>query len=444
LREIASYPERSPDHEEVRHALERVLASEGFVGSPRLQAFLTYIVEQELDGLGGAIKGKIIATDVYGKELDENGGSLNLVSVEARRLRRALGDYYAYAGRSDPLRITMQSGGYRPQFESYAQAETFVDDSQRGSNFHIGLQQHRLAFLIGAVSLASVLVVGYFSLQSAPPNAFVTASNSSAKLAALREKSLASVQAVNLAKQARGMFFPLFDAKRQTINLELFQHVIDLDPNLSAGYAGSAQVLALQSMMTTDLGEAAALAKEALEMAERATTLDPTSGWSQAAHGWTLVVTGDTAAGLRRARIAAELEPQDGHVLDLIGISALVANEPSLMAEVSHPDVVRVGSGSFGYNNIYGASQLMLENYGTVIDFFSTAAERGHPVSAPSLFLLATAYSELGDRTNAVAALTEMKDTWPSFPAEAAARKFFRNDPETLNRVLAALSLQSD
>jgi Flp pilus assembly protein TadD len=197
-------------------------------------------------------------------------------------------------------------------------------------------------------------------------------------------------------------------------------------------------------MMTTDPGEAAALAKEALEMAERATTLDPTSGWSQAAHGWTLVVTGDTVAGLRRARIGAELEPQDGHVLDLIGISALVANEPSLMAEVSHPDVVRVGSGSFGYNNIYGASQLMLENYGTVIDFFSTAAERGHPVSAPSLFLLATAYSELGDRTNAVAALTEMKDTWPSFPAEAAARKFFRNDPETLNRVLAALSLLSD
>ena len=92
MREIAGDAERLPDREEVRHALERVLASEGFVGSPRLQAFLAYIVEQELDGLGDAIKGKLIATDVYRKVLDENGGALNLVSVEARRLRRALDD----------------------------------------------------------------------------------------------------------------------------------------------------------------------------------------------------------------------------------------------------------------------------------------------------------------------------------------------------------------
>lgn len=439
MREIAGDAERLPDREEVRHALERVLASEGFVGSPRLQAFLAYIVEQELDGLGDAIKGKIIATDVYRKVLDENGGALNLVSVEARRLRRALDDYYADAGRSDPMRITMQSGGYRPQFESNAPATPLVDDSQQGSHFHIGVQQHKLAFLIGAVSLASVLVVGYFSLQSAPPNAVVAASNSSAKLAALREGSLASVQAVNLAEQTRGMFFPLFDTKRQTINLETFQHVIDLDPNLSAGYAGSAQVLALQSMIATDPAEAAALAKDALKMAERATTLDPTDGWSQAAHGWTLVVAGDMEAGLRRARIAAELEPQDGNVLDLIGISALLANEPSLMAEVSHPDRIRVGSGRFAYNNIYGASQLMLQNYDEVIDAFSTAAERGHPVSAPSLFLLATAYQENGDTSRAQQAIEEMWATWPGFPASEIVARFFENDPVTRSRVLAVL-----
>lgn len=97
--------------EEISRALERVLSSAEFAGSPRLQSFLRYIVEQELDGHGRSIKGKAIATDVYEKELDETGGALNLVRVEARRLRRALENYYSGAGKSDPLRISMQTGG---------------------------------------------------------------------------------------------------------------------------------------------------------------------------------------------------------------------------------------------------------------------------------------------------------------------------------------------
>ncbi|GAA6161879.1 hypothetical protein NBRC116589_40530 [Ruegeria sp. HU-ET01832] len=219
--------------------------------------------------------------------------------------------------------------------------------------------------------------------------------------------------------------------------------MIDLDPQLAAGYAGSAQVLTLKSLLTSDADASTALVAEALEMAERATTLDPLDGWSQAAHGWTLAVTGDSEGALRRARIALDLSPQDGHTLDLIGITALVVDDPVLMAEVSNPQRSRLGVGRFAYNNIYGAAQLMLENYGEVIDAFSKAAERGHPVSPPSLFLLATAYHETGNTVGAEKAIVEMLDTWPDFPARSVVERFFVKDPETRSRVLSVLDLYS-
>ncbi len=429
--------------EEIRRTLERVLSSAEFAGSPRLQSFLRYIVEQELDGHGRSIKGKVIATDVYDKELDETGGALNLVRVEARRLRRALENYYSDAGKSDPLRITMQTGGYRPQFEPSVATKPSSGQSQSASSHSGGFWRRKFLLPLIATTLLLACVLGYFGLRGSQSNTQLATAKKPAELAALRERSFTSVQAANLAEQTRGLFFPLFDLRRQAINLETFRYVIDLDPQLAAGYAGSAQVLSLKSLLTSDADASTALVAEALEMAERATMLDPLGGWSQAAHGWTLAVTGNSEGALRRARIALDLSPRDGHTLDLIGITALIVGDPVLMAEVSNPQRSRLGVGRFAYNNIYGAAQLMLENYDEVIDAFSKAAERGHPVSPPSLFLLATAYHETGNTIGAEKAIVEMLDTWPDFPARSVVERFFVKDRETRSRVLSVLDLYS-
>ena len=445
----------APD--EVRAALARVLASEGFANSPRLQAFLTYIVEEDLSGRGSAIKGKIVATDVYGKELDEGGSALNLVRVEARRLRRGLDDYYSEAGRTDTVRIGMQTGGYRPRFERIAQiapaepAESVAPERPAApapSSAAIEPRRpmrlsRRSALLVGGVALVLMMVAGTFGLRQTPHGAGIRPQVDPATLSALRERSMSSVQAANLAEQTRAMFFPLFDLKRQVRTLDAFRQVIELDPLLASGYAGAAQVLALQSMLTQDQAASSDLIAEALEMAEQATRLSPTDGWAQAAHGWALAVAGNMPDALRRAKIAADLAPKDGHVIDLVGITALVANDAALMAEVSDPARPRTGIGRFANNNIWGASQLMLENYEAVINAFATAAERGHPISAPSLFLLGTAYDMSGKPEAARQAIEELHTTWPGFPAAAVAGRFFSNDAVTRDRVLTTLSAYS-
>ena len=60
----------SPPADAVREQLARILASEIFSRSDRLTAFLTYIVEQTLDGHGASLKEHVLAMEVYGKDAD--------------------------------------------------------------------------------------------------------------------------------------------------------------------------------------------------------------------------------------------------------------------------------------------------------------------------------------------------------------------------------------
>ena len=441
-----TWADPSPGASQVRKVLERVIRSTAFSSSPKLCAFLFYIVEEELAGRGRAIKGKSIATDVYLRQLDEAGSAQNLVRVEARRLRRVLEEYYAEEGQSDPVRIRLASGSYRPRFDTVSGSDVSPEMPEASPEpKNAGRQTATVwrfsTIALGALSLVLIAVISTAVLRNARPvPREAPTSTDVAERSALRARSITSVQAVNLAEQSRGFFFPLFDLKRQDITLDAFRHVITLDPELPDGYAGAAQVLALQAFVTEDSATAEGLNTEAQQMARRATDLGPTDGWAHAALGWTLATSGETERALRHARIALDLSADDGHVQDLVALTALVANEPSLMAEASNPERVRNGEGRFGANSLWGTSQLMLGNYAQTIEAFSSAAERGLPVSAPSLFLLATAYHEMGDSDRARTAIAEMATTWPGFPANAVATRFFANDPVTLKSVEATLA----
>src|SRR4030095_13482485 len=64
----------SPLAGDVRTQLARILASEIFSRSDRLTAFLTFIVEQTLEGRGGVLKEHVLAIEVYGKTSDFDAG----------------------------------------------------------------------------------------------------------------------------------------------------------------------------------------------------------------------------------------------------------------------------------------------------------------------------------------------------------------------------------
>lgn len=103
--------------QEVRAALNNVLASSVFSRSPSLSRFLDYVVQRALDPTNGAISAYGIATEALGRREDFDPMTDPVIRVTAGRLRQALDRYYAGEGANDPLRITMPSGGYTPVFE---------------------------------------------------------------------------------------------------------------------------------------------------------------------------------------------------------------------------------------------------------------------------------------------------------------------------------------
>lgn len=98
----------------VEQELARILTSQQFRESPRLQTFLRFVVCLTLDGKADEIKESTIAAEVFGRE-DTRDDSI--VRSAARRLRMRLEEYYQQAGFNDSLRIVIPKGSYVPVFE---------------------------------------------------------------------------------------------------------------------------------------------------------------------------------------------------------------------------------------------------------------------------------------------------------------------------------------
>ena len=104
------------DSELVQSELEKVLASEGFARNQRLKAFLRFVVEQELSGVGDQLKESLVGVEVFGRRPDYDVRQDSVVRTEASRLRARLMEYYASGGANDPLVIDLPKGGYKPVF----------------------------------------------------------------------------------------------------------------------------------------------------------------------------------------------------------------------------------------------------------------------------------------------------------------------------------------
>lgn len=110
----------SPSPDEVRAALDQVLASSQFRDAGRLGPFLRHLVERTLAGDDASLKESLLGTEFFQRGADYDPRTDPVVRVEARRLRARLDEYYAGNPRANRTRITLPKGGYVPAFESLA------------------------------------------------------------------------------------------------------------------------------------------------------------------------------------------------------------------------------------------------------------------------------------------------------------------------------------
>lgn len=103
--------------EAVQASVEKILASQTFARSEKLRNFLGYVVEKEQSGAAHALKGYSIGVDVFGRPEEFDPSSDPLVRVQAGKLRKLLDRYYETEGQDDPVRISIPTGGYVPQYQ---------------------------------------------------------------------------------------------------------------------------------------------------------------------------------------------------------------------------------------------------------------------------------------------------------------------------------------
>lgn len=105
-----------PMDREIREQLARIRASPAFDAPDRAQKFLSYVVEEALQGRADRIKAYSVALEVFGRDASFDAQNDPVVRIEAGRVRRALEHYYLLAGQKDPILITIPKGGYVPTF----------------------------------------------------------------------------------------------------------------------------------------------------------------------------------------------------------------------------------------------------------------------------------------------------------------------------------------
>ncbi|MGI9372015.1 MAG: tetratricopeptide repeat protein [Hyphomicrobiales bacterium] len=427
------------DERAKRDAMKRVVSQEALAGAERLKAFLTYIVVEEIEGRGSAILGKTIAQDVYGRTLSEKGDVDNIVRVDARRLRQHLDLYYERDGRTDPVRIVLDTGGYCPRFEEVKQRPVAgAGAPARGVRSPLPI----FLFLLG---LSAGIFGSYAVLM--PLKSDQTPENSDQNILkelgferlAIMEKSASSLQAVNLAEQARNMIFPIFDGARQILIYSVFQRVIEIDPGYFGGYAGAAQTAATLAMTMPKGAKREEFSQLALQSAEQALKLDPSQAWTQSAIAWAEFINGNYNKALRVSRRAVKLDGDDGHVLDFHGTITLFSGEFAEAIKASDRAHLALGANRrFANRNIFGAASLHLGKYAATVQSFESAAKFGDPLSAPSLAFTAVALARLGRKTEALEKLEELQRSWPNAPVADMLYGIYRNR-EDADTVLSGL-----
>jgi hypothetical protein len=106
----------TPTAEEIRAAVEHIVASPGFRRSPQLVAFLRFVVESALGGKIDHIKSYTIGVEAFrrGEHFDPQADPI--VRVEAARLRKALASYFVGVRGPHSLVIEIPLGRYVPTF----------------------------------------------------------------------------------------------------------------------------------------------------------------------------------------------------------------------------------------------------------------------------------------------------------------------------------------
>ena len=110
--------EFSHSKEEIQAHVEKIIKDSTFFSSDILKRFLSFIVNETLEGRSNCLKEYTIAMSVLDKPANFRPQDSGIVRIHAGRLRRTLTKYYDKMEGTDDIRISIPKGNYVPVFEN--------------------------------------------------------------------------------------------------------------------------------------------------------------------------------------------------------------------------------------------------------------------------------------------------------------------------------------
>ena len=152
--------------EEERAELQAVLHSPVFTRSPALSHLLSYLCEKTFAGETDQIKEYSVAVDVFDRQDSFDQDTDSIVRVQANRLRKRLGEYYAGEGAGHAIHICIPVGQYVPTFQRVVAAEQAPAEGEPEQPPNTGAPSHSklrpMLLMVAAVLLLCGLVVAAF------------------------------------------------------------------------------------------------------------------------------------------------------------------------------------------------------------------------------------------------------------------------------------------
>ena len=243
-----------------------------------------------------------------------------------------------------------------------------------------------------------------------------------------------NLDAYELFVRARATPFPPLPERIESARA-MFEQVIDMDPEFAGGYAGVSSMMSFGGIFGHV--QDTAILERALEMAQKAISVDEYFGWSYTAMAMSLLSQRNYDAAIEAALKSIALQPNDADAHAYLGFILGFDGQYEKNIDAINQAIKLNPQFVFGpYLNMRVMTQTIAGDYAGAIDSFGENQRRGGPVGPPVLAMCAAAAIGLDSPKEATQYVENLKHGFPNFNLATWNMPRLIREQETRDRVM--------
>ncbi len=250
-----------------------------------------------------------------------------------------------------------------------------------------------------------------------------------------KARSATDFEAYDLFLRGRARFYAFTPEGMQEAG-QLFQQSIDRDPGFVPPYTYLSFIVLAGNVFA--IAGAEDSLEKALEIAEKAAEIDPTSGMAYTRIGWTQAWMGDHDKAIANMKKGVALDPSSAESLAYLAEVYNYAGDPERALELNKKAVENDPLLPANFQFHFGHSYYLLGRYEEAAEACAAAA-KFMPEFPPAFMILAATYAELGRPDDARRMIDHLAQLVPSYSVQEVARLYPHQPPEVKERLLEGL-----